>query len=298
MTADRPLASGPALQASSVRKRFKNKLALDGADMSVEAGHVTALVGPNGAGKTTLIRTWLAFERPDSGQVQVRGINPWKDRARALANIAYVPQKAAVFGGLTVADHLAMAWGLQRSFDRGYAQRRLEQLDIPLRQRADTLSGGQAAQLGLAVALGTRRNTLVLDEPLANLDALARREFLQVLLDAVAADGLTVLLSTHLVTDIEAACDRLAILGGGRVLLDCPIDDARKMHRLTDLDAPPADASLVGTFAHNRDLRPVALWRAVATSGASGEPNNVASLEEVVLGYLSAGRAVDAQRNR
>ena len=297
MTADAAVASVPALQASSVRKRFKHKLALDGADMSVEAGHVTALVGPNGAGKTTLIRAWLAFERPDSGQVQVRGVDPWKNRATALANLGYVPQKPAVFGGLTVTDHLAMARGLQRTFDRAYAQRRLEQLAIPLGQRADTLSGGQAAQLGLAVALGTRRNTLMLDEPLANLDALARREFLQVLLDAVAADGLTVLLSTHLVTDIEAACDRLAILGGGRVLLDCPIDDARKAHRLADLDAPPAGASLVGTFARNRDLRPVALWRVVAISGKSDEPNDVASLEDIVLGYLSAGRAVDAQRD-
>lgn len=297
MTADAAVASVPALQASSVRKRFKHKLALDGADMSVEAGHVTALVGPNGAGKTTLIRAWLAFERPDSGQVQVRGVDPWKNRATALANLGYVPQKPAVFGGLTVTDHLAMARGLQRTFDRAYAQRRLEQLAIPLGQRADTLSGGQAAQLGLAVALGTRRNTLMLDEPLANLDALARREFLQVLLDAVAADGLTVLLSTHLVTDIEAACDRLAILGGGRVLLDCPIDDARKAHRLADLDAPPAGASLVGTFARNRDLRPVALWRVVAISGKSDEPSDVASLEDIVLGYLSAGRAVDAQRD-
>lgn len=296
MTVDRDTQSGPALVASSVSKRFRRKVALDAVNMSVEPGHVTALVGSNGAGKTTLIRTWLAFERPDSGQVEVSGLNPLKHRAKALGRIGYVPQKPAVFGGLTVADHLAMARGLQPTFDRDYARRRLDQLAIPLSQRADTLSGGQAAQLGLAVALGTRRMILLLDEPLANLDALARREFLQVLLDAVAADGLTVLLSTHLVTDIEAACDHLAILGNGRVLLDSPLDVARQTHRLTDSESPPDGASLVGSFARNRDLRPMTLWRVDAMSGEPVDSRSMASVEDVVLGYLAASRGADGLR--
>jgi ABC-2 type transport system ATP-binding protein len=290
-------SAAPALLASSVTKRFGRKLALDAATLSVPTGHVTALVGSNGAGKTTLMRTWLAFERPDSGHVEVGGLNPLKRRTEALRRIGFVPQKASVLSGLSVADHLAMARALQRSFDERYARRRLDQLAIPLGQRAETLSGGQAAQLGLALALGTRRKILLLDEPLASLDALARREFLQVMLDAVSADGLTVLLSTHLVTDIEAACDRLAILGRGRILLDSTLEQAVQSHRVVELGASPAGADVVGSFSPNRQLRPVTLVRLTGpTAGTSIEGAATPSVEDVVLGYLAASRHPEGRR--
>jgi ABC-2 type transport system ATP-binding protein len=282
----------PALAAIGLRKRFNTKVALDAVDLVLPAGRIMALVGPNGAGKTTLIRVWLAFERPDSGRVEVDGVDPFKHRAQALRHIGYVPQKPAVYPGLSVADHLAMARGLRSAFDVGYARRRLDQLSIPLGQRADTLSGGQAAQLGLAIALGTRATILLLDEPLASLDPLARREFLQVLLDAVHADGLTALLSTHIVTDIEAACDRLAILSDGRILLDSPLEEARRTHRLTDSASPSAGASLIGSFASNGGLKTMKLWRVDRPAGTpvGSQAGAGASLEDVVLGYLAAGR--------
>jgi ABC-2 type transport system ATP-binding protein len=285
-----------AVAAHGLSKRFKRKVALDNVDLSVPAGSVTALVGPNGAGKTTLIRVCMAFERPNAGNVEVDGVDPWRNRTAALRRVGYVPQTPAVYRGLTVADHLAMARSLHPGFDEQYACRRLDQLAIPLDQRADTLSGGQGAQLGLAIALGTRAKILLLDEPLANLDPLARREFIQVLLDAIHSDGSTALLSSHIVTDVEEACDRLTILGGGKVLLDCPLETARKAHRLTDADSPPPGATAIGSFA-GKGTKRLTLWRlpddaldAGAGSAEGAGPIEEASLEDVVLGYLAAGR--------
>jgi ABC-2 type transport system ATP-binding protein len=289
-----------ALAAHGLSKRFKRKIALDNVDLSVPAGSVTALVGPNGAGKTTLIRVCMAFERPNSGHVEVDGVDPWRNRTAALRRVGYVPQTPAVYRGLTVEDHLAMARSLHPGFDVEYSKRRLDQLAIPLDQRADTLSGGQGAQLGLAIALGTRAKILLLDEPLANLDPLARREFIQVLLDAIRSDGSTALLSSHIVTDVEEACDRLAILGGGKVLLDCQLETARKVHRLTDSDSPPPGATAIGSFA-GKGTKRLTLWRlpegeladaSAGNQGADGGADSTAdaSLEDVVLGYLAAGR--------
>jgi ABC-2 type transport system ATP-binding protein len=287
-------------------------------DLEIPEGAVTALVGPNGAGKTTLIRICMAFERPNSGHVVVAGVDPWRNRTRALRRVGYVPQTPAVYRGLSVADHLSMARSLHGTFDVAYARRRLEQLGIPLDQRADTLSGGQAAQLGLAVALGTRAGLLLLDEPLANLDPLARREFIHVLLEAIRADGATALLSSHIVTDVEEACDHLAILGNGKVLLDSPLAEARRAHRLIEGDDAPAGATLVGSFA-GRGGKRLTLWRLAVrpgapaslpatdgtasaerpagdgttvweTDGLGDSAGDVASLEDVVLGYLAAGR--------
>ncbi len=298
MTADQhstTLSSGVALQTHGLTKRFRKKIALDSVDLSVPAGSVTALVGPNGAGKTTLIRVCMAFERPNRGRVEVEGVDPWQHRSEALRRVGYVPQTPAVYRGLSVDDHLAMARSLHKTFDTEYARRRLNQLGIPLDQRAETLSGGQAAQLGLAVALGTRARVLLLDEPLANLDPLARREFIQVLIDAIRQDGSTALLSSHIVTDVEEACDRLVILGGGKVLLDCPLDEARQAHKLTDSAAPPPGGVAVGSFA-GKGLTRLTLWRmpvepaSPGPDGAAGVAPDTASLEEVVLGYLAAGR--------
>ena len=225
------------LRAFGVSKRFgrpwkRGKWALDNVDLEIPRGCVTALVGPNGAGKTTLIRICLAFETANSGRVEVSGVNPRRDVVRALKHVGYVPQNPAPFRGLSVEDHLTAARALHKTFDVAYARRRVEQLGIPLDQRADTLSGGQAAQLGLAIALGTRAPLLLLDEPLASLDPLARREFIHVLLDAVRQDGASALLSSHIVTDVEEASDRITILGGGKILLDSPLETALHGHVL------------------------------------------------------------------
>jgi len=302
MEADAVALSGAiAMAAHGLTKRFRSKVALDAVDLAVPQGSVTALVGPNGAGKTTLIRVCMAFERPNAGSVEVDGVNPWKHRGEALRRVGYVPQKPAVYGGLSVDDNLAMAKSLHSGFDIEYARRRLDQLAIPLDQKAGTLSGGQAAQLGLAVALGTRAKVLLLDEPLANLDPLARREFIQVLLDAVHSEGSTALLSSHIVTDVEDACDRLAILGGGKVKLDCLLEEARLNHRLTEADSPPPGATAVGSFLGKGGKKVMTLWRLAPGEGAGGSAEaagaDATTLEDVVLGYLAAGRGTGLQLN-
>ena len=272
-------------EAHGLGKRYRRRRwALRDVDLAVPRGSITALVGPNGAGKSTLIKAGVGFERPTAGRVLVDGIDPWRHRSAAIAKVGYVPQAASLYRELSVADHVALAASLRPRFDSAMAHRRLEQLAIPLDSRADELSGGQQAQVGLALALGTRAPVLLLDEPLASLDPLARREFLHVLVDAVREEGSTALLSSHVITDIEQACDRLLVLGGGRKLLDLSIADSLAAHRIVERAGPPDD--IVGTFMDTGGGS-VSLVRAPLAAIARGRP---ATLEEVVLGHLAAGR--------
>ncbi len=289
--------TGPALEAFGVAKWYgKRTLALDGIDLTVPRGSITALVGPNGAGKSTLIKAWVGFERPTRGRVAVAGIDPWRDRSAVLARVGYVPQAPSLYKGLTVAQHLDFAVSIRPKYDRGFAERRLEDLAIPLDSAAGHLSGGQRAQLNLALALGTRAEILLLDEPLASLDPLARREFLYLLGITAAESGTTVLLSSHVVADVAQVCARLVVLGEGRKLLDESIATALAGHvARSDHGTPlPPGITTIGEF-----IDPVG---AVVTLGRLDAPRGgtvagvgadgvaPATLDELVLGYLAAGR--------
>ncbi len=268
----------PVLEARELTKRYRRGVtALAGIDLTLPAGGITALVGPNAAGKSTLIKTWVGFEKPTRGSACVMGVDPWRDRSKALAHLGYVPQSPALYDGLSVDDHLDLAGQLRRGFDRPYAEQRLKQLDIPIGRGARSLSGGQQAQVALALALGTRAPILLLDEPLASLDPLARREFLHVLADAVHTDGATALLSSHIVTDVEQACDRLIVLGVGRVLLHATVASALAEHAMSLTERSDA----VGSFAAADGSR------LFLVRGTGDRP---ATLEEIVLGYLASGR--------
>jgi ABC-2 type transport system ATP-binding protein len=273
-------------EAHGLGKRYRRRhWALRDVDVAVPEGSITALVGPNGAGKSTLIKAGVGFERPTAGRVLVDGVDPWRHRRRAIERVGYVPQSPSLYRELTVDDHVRLAATLRPRFDVELARRRLDELAIPLVSRADELSGGQQAQVGLALALGTRAPVLLLDEPLASLDPLARREFLHVLVHAVREDGATALLSSHVITDIEQACDRLLVLGGGRKLLDLSIADSLAAHRVVEGPSPAEE--VVGSFLGS-DGGTVSLVRSSAGAVSRGRP---ASLEEVVLGHLAAGRA-------
>jgi ABC-2 type transport system ATP-binding protein len=274
----------PALQAESVTKRYgrRGAVALHDVSISIPSGTVTALVGPNGAGKSTLIRACIGFESLSAGRVLVMGRDPVTDRQAVIARVGYVAQTTGLYRGLSVADHLDLAGTLRHGFDRSIALERLAQLGIPIDQKAGTLSGGQAAQVMLAIALGTRAPLLLLDEPLASLDPLARHDFLSVLVSEVRARGATAILSSHIVSDVESACDSIVVLGSGRVMLHAPIAAAIAGHRLAPADGP-VDGSVVSTFG-----RPGGQVTRLARSAdpALASP----SLEELVMGYLAAAR--------
>ena len=212
-----------AIAAQGLGKQYQRKWALADCTLTVPAGHVVGLVGPNGAGKTTLLGLATGMLAPSTGTIEVLGGRPGSGRAQ-LARVGYLAQGAPLYAGLSVADHLKLGARLNPGWDAGLARSRVERLDLNPRQKARTLSGGQRAQLALALATAKRPELLILDEPVASLDPLARREFLQDLMGATADQELSVVLSSHLITDIERVCDYLIVLVGSRVVAAGPAD--------------------------------------------------------------------------
>jgi ABC-2 type transport system ATP-binding protein len=207
-----------AIEASGLGKRYGRRWALADCTLAVPAGRVTGLVGPNGAGKTTLLQLAAGLLTPDSGGIRVLGERPAGTPAQ-LARVGFVAQDAPVYGGLSVAGHLRMGAWLNHGWDTELAKRRISDLGLSLRQRAGSLSGGQRAQLALTLATAKRPELLLLDEPVASLDPLARREFLRDLMETVAEHQVSVVLSSHLIADIERVCDYLIVLTASRVRL-------------------------------------------------------------------------------
>lgn len=290
------------LEAHGFGKRYRRRnWALRNVELTVPEGSITALVGPNGSGKSTLIRAWIGFEGATEGRLSTGGIDPQRDRKGAVERVGYVPQSPSLYRDLTIADHIALAGTLRDGFDGPMAAGYVERLSIPLRARAGELSGGEQAQVGLALALATRAPILLLDEPLASLDPLARREFLHLMVEAVRAAGATALLSSHVITDIEQACDRLVVLGKGHTLLDLSIAEALAHHRVVEGTADEAAAgagpeAVVGGFPAPAG-EPLTLVRVPVVVAAGRAPlGRAATLEEVVIGHLAAGRrrAIDA----
>ncbi|HEY8990185.1 MAG TPA: ABC transporter ATP-binding protein [Candidatus Limnocylindrales bacterium] len=284
------------LEAHGFGKRYRRRTwALRNVDLTVPEGSITALVGPNGSGKSTLIRGWIGFERATEGRLVTGGVDPQRDRKGAVERVGYVPQSPSLYRDLTIADHIALAGTLRDGFDGPMAAGYVERLSIPLRAKAGELSGGEQAQVGLSLALATRARILLLDEPLASLDPLARREFLHLMVEAVRAAGATALLSSHVITDIEQACDRLIVLGKGHTLLDLTISEALAHHRI--VEAPAADAArlagsnaVIGSFPAPAG-EPLSLVRVAVVAPVGAELlGRAATLEEVVIGHLAAGR--------
>ena len=274
-------APGVALRAHGLTKRYRRgrPAALDRIDLDVTTGGITALVGPNGAGKSTLIRCFLGFERPTRGFVTVDGIDPARDRTKALARIGYVGQEMALYRQLTADEHLELAAGLRAGFDQPGAAAHLDELAVPRRVPTAELSGGQQAQIALAMALGTRAPVLLLDEPVARLDPLARRDFLTALRDGVRARGSTVLLASHIIGDLEGICDALIVLAPAAVMFHGSVEAARTGHAIVPATSEIAPDDLVASFTGLTGQR-----LSLVRRPGSGD----ASLDDMVLGYLAA----------
>jgi ABC-2 type transport system ATP-binding protein len=274
-------------QGLSRRYRRRGPWALRDISLSIPEGSITALVGPNGAGKSTLIRACLGFEPPDAGRVLIFGVDPAKDAARAVNLIGYIPQSSSLYRGLTIGDHFVMARVARDAFDLKHASARTGAAGLTEDRTIGELSGGEQAQVALALAIGTRAPLLLLDEPLASLDPLARREFLSALLVDVRHRGATAVLSSHIVADVEQICDRLVVLAGGTVVLNMTIEDAMNKFR-TVAAVEQKGTAIIGAFAAP-DGEPLALTDVPTV----GRP---ASLEEIVLAHLASVRTVQAER--
>jgi ABC-2 type transport system ATP-binding protein len=278
------------LEAAGVAKKFRRTWALRDCSLSVPEGRVVALVGPNGAGKTTLLHLAAGLTTPTRGQVRVLAGEP-PGSAAALAGIGFVAQDAPLLKNLPVADVLRVARNLNQFFDAAGARARLARLDVPLRRKVGALSGGQQSQLALTIALAKRPRLLLLDEPLARLDPLARHDFMALLMSAVAEDGLSVIFSSHAIAELERVADYLIVLNRGQLQVTGDVEGLVAGHVV--LTGPA-----VATAAIRARLHPVAVTAAgaqehllvrVPRSGWTVPPQfqvGTVGLEELVLAYL------------
>jgi ABC-2 type transport system ATP-binding protein len=277
------------IETSGLGKRYRWKWALTDCTLSIPGGHVVGLVGPNGAGKSTLLNLAVGLLAPTAGTIEVLGGTPAAGPTQ-LARVGFLAQDAPLYAGLSVTDHLKLGARLNPLWDAELARDRVDRLDLNPGQKAGTLSGGQRAQLALTLAVAKRPELLILDEPVASLDPLARREFLQDLMEATAEQGLSVVLSSHLVGDLERVCDYLIVLVGSRVRLAGPVEELLAGHHL--LSGPRRDPrslpdSMQVISASHTDVQSTLLVR---TSGPVLDPAWMVSevaLEDLVLGYMS-----------
>jgi ABC-2 type transport system ATP-binding protein len=217
------------LETRDVSKRFGKREALSNCTVTIPSGKVVGLVGPNGAGKSTLLNLAVGLSRPSSGSIEVFGETP-SDRPAQLGRLGFVAQDHPICSNLTVGEHLKLGAKLNPHWDAQLAYARINKLGLDERQRADRLSGGQRAQLSLTFALAKRPEALIFDEPVASLDPLARREFLETMMETVAESGVSAILSSHLVSDVERVCDFLVILVASRVVLVGDVDEIVMSH--------------------------------------------------------------------
>jgi ABC-2 type transport system ATP-binding protein len=229
-----------ALDTHGLGKQYGRRWALSDCTLSVPTGHVAGLVGPNGAGKTTLLNLATGMLAPTTGTIHVLGGTP-ASGPQQLARVGYVAQDTPTYSGLCVEDHLRLGAHLNPAWDAGLASARIQQLGLDPKQKAGKLSGGQRAQLALTLAIAKRPELLILDEPIASLDPLARREFLQILMEATAEHELSVVLSSHLVADLERVADYLIVLVSSRVQVDGEVEDLLATHHL--LTGPRREAA-------------------------------------------------------
>jgi ABC-2 type transport system ATP-binding protein len=279
------------LETDRLGKRYGRTWALRDCSLHLPEGRIAALVGPNGAGKTTLLHLAVGLLRPDAGTVRVFGQAPY-DRTEVLADIGFVAQDTPLYKDFTAAELITMGAKLNRRWDAPLARTRLAAVGIPPDKPVGKLSGGQRAQVALALALAKRPRLLLLDEPVASLDPLARREFLQSLMGSVAESGTTVLLSSHLLADLERVCDYLIVLHAARVQLAGAVDDLVAEHR--QLVGPrhgddPVPGVAVVVRASHTDRQSTLLVR---TDGPVNDPLwtvHEVTLEDVILAYLAEG---------
>ena len=286
------------LETTGLGKRYGKRWALHDCTFTIPEGQVVGLVGPNGAGKTTLLQLAVGLLTPTAGTIEVLGGHPGSGPEQ-LGRVGFVAQDTPAYSRMSVSQHLRMGALLNSHWDDELAFRRIEALDIDPRQRAGSLSGGQRAQLALTLAIAKRPEVLLLDEPVASLDPLARREFLQVLMEVVAEHGVSVVLSSHLVADLERVCDYLVVLVASHIQV---ADDVAELlathHRISgprrDSRSLPADQHVIEES--HTDRQTTLLIRTEQPILDPAWTTRPVTLEDIVLAYM--GQARDQERAR
>jgi ABC-2 type transport system ATP-binding protein len=286
------------LQARGLGKRYRRRWALEDCSLAIPPGRVTGLVGPNGAGKSTLLQLAVGLLAPSAGSISVLGGEPGSG-AEQLARVGFVAQDTPTYAGLSVGDHLRLGARLNPGWDAALAHDRIDALGLDPGQRAGRLSGGQRAQLALTLAVAKRPDLLLLDEPVASLDPLARREFLRDLMAFVAEHGVSVVLSSHLMADLERVCDHVVVLVSSRVAVAGDVDQLlASHHRLTGARRDPArlpgDQHIIE--ASHTDRQSTLLVRSEPPIHDPGWVVEPVTLEDVVLAYM--GQTAAAERDR
>jgi len=288
------------LETHALGKRYGRHWALWECTLEIPAGRVAALVGPNGAGKTTLLHLAVGLLSPTSGTIDVLGRRLPAD-PRQMAQIGFVAQETPTYSRLSVADHLRLGVRLNPSWDRRLAEDRIEQLGLDPAQRAEKLSGGQRAQLALTLAIAKQPELLLLDEPVASLDPLARREFLQSLMEFVAEHGVSVVLSSHLMGDLERVCDYLVLLIASRVLLAGDVEELLATHhrvigpRFDPARLPPGQQVIE---ASHTERQTTLLIRTDASIHDPSWTVEQVNLEDLVLAYMRQAAAAASPAHR
>jgi ABC-2 type transport system ATP-binding protein len=281
-----------ALETAGLGRRYGRKWALRDCSLRLPAGRVIGLIGPNGAGKTTLLSIAVGLLRPSEGEVRILGRTPRSPET--IAEVGFVAQDKPLYRGLTVAETLRMGGWLNPGWDHTLANKRMARAGIPLKQKVSKLSGGQRSQLALAVALGKRPKLLLLDEPVADLDPLARREFLRVLMEEVAESAMTVVLSSHLLADVERTCEYLVLLSSSHVQIADDTEELLAHHRM--VTGPRASAAVLAAdhvvvhaeYTERQASLLIRTRRPISDPVWTVRP---VSLEELALAYMSAPAA-------
>ena len=280
--------------ARGLGKQYRRRWALQDCTLEIPVGRVTGLVGPNGSGKTTLLSLIVGLLAPTVGTIEVCGGRPAADSAQ-LAKVGFVAQDTPTYAGLTVAEHLRVGAHLNPRWDDTAARRRIDRLHLDPRQKAGHLSGGQRAQLALTLGLAKRPELLILDEPVASLDPLARREFLKVLMEAVAEDEISVLLSSHVVSDLERVCDHVVVLVDSQVRVAGDVEELLATHHrlsgpLRDPAALPSDQHVV--WASHTDRQSTYVVRTESPILDPAWSVTGLGLEDLVLAYMEGTASV------
>ncbi|OYD67057.1 ABC transporter ATP-binding protein [Rhodococcus sp. OK302] len=283
-----------ALTMADVDKRFGRKKVLDACTFEVATGSITALVGVNGAGKSTLMNLAVGLMMPDHGSISVLGAEP--SRGGISPGLAYLAQHKPLYPKFTVAELLRFGAHTNDHWDAKYALGLVERADVPLEAKAKNLSPGQRTRVALALALGRRPKLLLLDEPLADLDPVARRSVASSLLEDVAEYGTTVLLSSHIISELADVSDRLLLLGDGNARLSGPLDELVSAHYVLVGDGDPSDVVGAGRVVHtDKGLRRnTHLVEGCRPSAMPGWTVDDATLDDLVLGHLSGEAKVSA----